>query len=51
MICEAYKVDAIPKLTASQAKAVITRLNEKLADKVKTETNATADDLGDSIPY
>ena len=51
VICEAYKVDAIPKLTASQAKAVIARLNEKLADKVKTETNATADDLGDSIPY
>lgn len=51
VICDAYKVDAIPKLTASQAKAVIARLNEKLADKVKTETNATADDLGDSIPY
>lgn len=51
VICEAYKVDAIPKLTASQAKAVIARLNEKLAEKVKTETNATADDLGDSIPY
>lgn len=51
VICDAYKVDGIPKLTASQAKAVIARLNEKLADKVKTETNATADDLGDSIPY
>lgn len=51
VICEAYKVDAIPELTPKQAQSVIARLNEKLAEKVKSETNATADDLGDSIPY
>lgn len=51
IICKAYKVDAIPELTPKQGQAVIARLNEKLAEKAKSETNAVADDLGDSIPY
>lgn len=51
IICKAYKVDAIPELTPKQGQAVIARLNEKLAEKAKSETNAIADDLGDSIPY
>lgn len=51
VICKAYKVDAIPELTPKQAQSVVARLNEKLAEKAKSETNAIADDLGDSIPY
>jgi len=50
-ICKVYKVDAIPELTPKQAQAVIARLDEKLAAKTKSETNAIADDLGDEIPY
>lgn len=42
LICDAYKVEAIPDLTAKQAGSVISTLNGKLADKAKAETNAKA---------
>lgn len=51
VICKAYKVDAIPELTPKQAQSVVARLNEKLAQKAKSEPNAIADELGDEIPY
>lgn len=38
----AYKVQAIPDLTAQQAQSVIKRLQGKMADAVKAETNAKA---------
>ena len=46
LICTAYKVEAIPDLTAAQGKAAINRLNEKLAEKAKAETNAKAAENG-----
>ena len=42
LICRAYKIDAIPELTASQAQAVIGNLNDKLAKKAREETDARA---------
>lgn len=42
LICQAYRVEAIPDLTVSQASAAIKRLNDKLAEKAKAETNAKA---------
>lgn len=42
LLCNAYKVEAIPDLTAKQAQAVIRTLTDKLAEKVKAETNAEA---------
>lgn len=42
LICGAYKVEAIPELTTAQAEAVISRLNEKLAERAKAETNEKA---------
>ena len=42
LICEAYKVEAIPDLTAAQGKAVIDRLSNKLAEVAKAETNGKA---------
>lgn len=42
LICNAYKIDALPDLTPSQAKAVIGKLTDKLAEKVKAETDAKA---------
>lgn len=53
-ILKAYQVADLSALTASQGKAAITRLNEKMADKVKAETNAKggfAEVLADEIPY
>lgn len=38
----AYKVEAIPDLTAKQAKAALKRLKDKLAEAAKAETNAKA---------
>lgn len=48
VICDAYKVDSIPELTAKQADAVVKRLTEKLAEKAKAQTDA---ELADEIPY
>ncbi len=42
IICKAYQIQSLPELTPSQAKAVINRLNEKLAEKVKAETDKEA---------
>lgn len=42
LICNAYKIDALPELTPSQAQAVIGKLNDKLAQKAKAETDAKA---------
>ena len=39
-ICEAYKVSALTELTAKQGKAVVTRLQAKLAEKSKEPANA-----------
>lgn len=44
IICKAYQIEALPKLTVSQAKAVVNRLNEKLAERAKAETNKEAVD-------
>lgn len=41
-IIAAYKVDAIDKLTAKQADAVIERLEDKLSEKAKAETDERA---------
>jgi len=38
----AYKVDALPDLTADQAKAIVNRLKDKLAEAAKAETNDKA---------
>lgn len=43
VICKAYQIEALPELTPSQAKAVINRLNEKLAEKAKAESNKEAE--------
>lgn len=42
-ICNAYKIEALPELSESQAKAVITNLERKLAEKAKAATNAEAE--------
>lgn len=42
IITKAYQIEALPELTPSQAKAVINRLKEKLAEMVKAETNQEA---------
>lgn len=42
LICNAYKVEALPELTDSQARAVIGNLKRKLADKAKASTNKEA---------
>lgn len=42
VICKAYQIEALPDLTPSQAKAVVLRLEEKLDDKIKAETNREA---------
>jgi hypothetical protein len=42
LICGAYKVESIPDLTVIEAEEVIDRLNEKMAEKAKGETNAKA---------
>lgn len=42
LICNAYKIEALPDLTPSQAKAVINKLNDKLAERAREETNARA---------
>lgn len=39
-ICEAYKVSALTELTEKQGKAVITRLQAKLAEKAKETVDA-----------
>lgn len=39
-ICEAYKVSALTELTAKQGKAVIARLQTKLAEKAKETVDA-----------
>lgn len=39
-VCKAYKVKDMRELTSTQAKAVIDRLTEKLAEKAKAPTNA-----------
>lgn len=39
-VCKAYKVKDIRELTSTQAKAVIDRLTDKLAEKAKATTNA-----------
>lgn len=44
IICKAYQIEALPELTVSQAKAVVNRLNEKLAERAKAETNKEAVD-------
>lgn len=41
-ICKAYKVEALTDLTTAQADSVISRLNEKLAEKARTDTNEKA---------
>lgn len=42
LICNAYKIDALPELTPSQAKAVMGKLSDKLAQRAKSETNKEA---------
>jgi hypothetical protein len=42
LICDAYKVAALPELTATQAEAVVSRLTEKLAERARAETNEMA---------
>lgn len=44
LICNAYKIEALPELTPSQAKAVVGKLNDKLAEKAKAETNEKANE-------
>lgn len=41
-LLKAYKVEAIPDLNTSQAKAIINRLQGKVADRAKAETDAKA---------
>lgn len=43
LICNAYKIGALPELTPSQAKAVIGKLSDKLADRARAETNQQAE--------
>lgn len=42
----AYKVSGIPDLTVGQAKKVLVRLKDRLADAAKAETNAKARETG-----
>lgn len=42
IICKAYQIEALPDLTPSQATAVVNRLNEKLAERAKAESNKEA---------
>ena len=49
--CEAFKIASVKDLLASDFNRARAMLNKKLAGIAKPETNATADDLGDSIPY
>lgn len=42
LICGAYKVQSIPELTTTQAVAAINRLNDKLAERAKAETDQEA---------
>lgn len=44
LICKAYQVMTLLELTPSQGKVAINRLNEKLAEKAKAETNKEAAD-------
>jgi hypothetical protein len=55
-IMKGYAVKRLSELPAEKAAAVIARLNEKLADKAKAETNAKAETpfgelVDDEIPY
>ena len=43
IICDAYRVQSIPELTLAQALKVISRLEEKLSEKAKAETDAKAE--------
>ena len=49
--CEAFKIASVKDLLTSDFNRARAMLNKKLAGIAKPETNATADDLGDSIPY
>ena len=49
--CEAFKIASVKDLLTSDFDRARSMLNKKLAGIAKPETNATADDLGDSIPY
>ena len=49
--CEAFKIASVKNLLTSDFDRARAMLNKKLAGIAKPETNATADDLGDSIPY
>ena len=49
--CEAFKIASVKDLLASDFNRARAMLNKKLAGIAKPETKATADDLGDSIPY
>ena len=49
--CEAFKIASVKDLLASDFDRARAMLNKKLAGIAKPETKATADDLGDSIPY
>lgn len=46
-----FKVADLRKLSSSQYAEAVNILNAKLAKAAKEQTNAIADDLGDSIPY
>lgn len=42
LICNAYKIDSLPELTASKADAVINKLERKLAERARAASNAEA---------
>lgn len=46
-----FKVSDLRKLSSAQYVEAVNILNAKLAKAAKEQTNAIADDLGDSIPY
>lgn len=53
-ILKAAKVQALPDMTPAQAAKVIERLQDKLADMAKSQSDAKqslAEELGDDIPY
>ena len=50
-ICKAARVDNLEQLSTGKADNVISRLETKLADMAKAETNSLADEIGDQIPY
>lgn len=55
-IMEGYKIKRLSEIPAAKASSVIARLNEKLADKAKSQTNAKAETpfgelLDDEIQY